>query len=48
MEYIEKRYTEPNEDGVIGLVFEPVEQEPQPPAAESEEKPAASKKEKKA
>lgn len=44
MEYIEKRYTEPNEDGVIGLVFEPVEKEEEQPAEETTEKTTAAKK----
>ncbi len=44
MEYIEKRYTEPNEDGVIGLVFEPVEDTAEPPAEETTEKTTATKK----
>ncbi len=44
MEYIEKRYTQPNEDGVIGLVFEPVEDTAEPPAEGPTAKSAAAKK----
>ncbi len=36
MKYIEERYTQPNEDGVIGLVFIPTEE----PTEEMTEKPA--------
>lgn len=36
MEYIEKRYTQPNEDGVIGLVFEPKEEPREPQETEQE------------
>lgn len=36
MEYIEKRYTQPNEDGVIGLVFEPVDAPETEPETEPE------------
>ncbi len=47
MKYIEKRYTEPNENGVIGLVFLPVEEPEAPkeqPAEEIPAEPAAKKK----
>ncbi len=44
MEYIEKRYTEPNEDGVIGLVFEPVEKAEEQPVEETIEKTTGTKK----
>ncbi len=53
MEYIEKRYTQPNADGVIGLVFEPVDAPKTEPEtvsekAESPESKAPAKQKKKA
>lgn len=36
MEYIEKRYPAPNENGVIGLVFEPKEPQEAEPETEPE------------
>ena len=37
MEYIEYRYTQPSENGVIGLVFEPKETPAQEPEQEKPE-----------